>query len=140
MLDGSTSEVRAPSYLLRYTQCAGLGFEVCQAILNDNGVAQLIAEVGTTYQSRLLMQGGDERAPHPIKGSMLCSVSHIHAWSELTPVHVFVQDTFTDIGEDESFYKLTVTREEGFSTPKTSSAELTGRNADMILAPTFAIQ
>ncbi|KAG2483974.1 hypothetical protein HYH03_017219 [Edaphochlamys debaryana] len=41
--------------------------------------------------------------------------------------------------EEESYYKLRISREEGFSTPKESTPELTGSNADMILAPTFAI-
>ncbi|KAG2428861.1 hypothetical protein HYH02_014272 [Chlamydomonas schloesseri] len=41
--------------------------------------------------------------------------------------------------DEENFYKLTITREEGFSTPKQSTPELVGGDADMILAPTFAI-
>ncbi|PNW87807.1 hypothetical protein CHLRE_01g002861v5 [Chlamydomonas reinhardtii] len=41
--------------------------------------------------------------------------------------------------EEDSSYKLTITRAEGFSTPKESTPELVGGDADMILAPTFAI-
>ncbi|KAG2485484.1 hypothetical protein HYH03_015758 [Edaphochlamys debaryana] len=41
--------------------------------------------------------------------------------------------------EEESFYTMTVTRKEGFSTPDVSTDELSGPDADMILAPTFAI-
>lgn len=41
--------------------------------------------------------------------------------------------------EEESYYKLTIKREEGFSTPEESTPELTDGGGDMILAPTFAI-
>ncbi|KAG2440758.1 hypothetical protein HXX76_003615 [Chlamydomonas incerta] len=42
--------------------------------------------------------------------------------------------------EGENFYKLTITREEGFSTSAESNPEMSGGGGDMILAPTFAIQ
>ena len=41
--------------------------------------------------------------------------------------------------EEESYYKMTIKREEGFSTPAESTPELTNGGGDMILAPTFAI-
>ncbi|KAG2424120.1 hypothetical protein HXX76_014794 [Chlamydomonas incerta] len=53
---------------------------------------------------------------------------------------IITEKAYYDEDGEESYYKMTVTREEGFSTPEESTPEMAGANSDMILAPTFAIQ
>ncbi|KAG2487578.1 hypothetical protein HYH03_013857 [Edaphochlamys debaryana] len=52
---------------------------------------------------------------------------------------IITDKAYYDGEGEESFYKLTISRSEGFQTPVDSSPEMVDGDADMILAPTFAI-
>ncbi|KAG2486018.1 hypothetical protein HYH03_015331 [Edaphochlamys debaryana] len=52
---------------------------------------------------------------------------------------MLTERSYANSEEAEDYYKITVSRAEGFSTSKVSTPEMSGPDADMILAPTFAI-